>query len=557
MKRMRSFVAYGVAVLTVQGLFGCTVIDHYSGRAIQYNLEAEQAQEQALLLNIVRASLRRPMQFTSLQSVTGSGNVSGSIQGGGVATKQSPYISNFPLAQGGANALAQSTNAAISRLATGNVTGNATMGGTATFIVPVLDTQEFYQGILTPLTLQVVDYYIQQGFPPQLLFDLFVLKVEVTRIDDGSCRKFTFTNSVRDDLQFGQFQAFSDYMIGSGLTAERVNSVTAYGPPIPQPTAGGTTSAADTANLLDAYSKAASAGLDIRQDGTRFRVQKKSNNFRLCFAYPGGTPSEWLGRPDSTLFCGHFNRRAAGARGADTPPVETAGECVPHARPARGTPSSPDHPADDFDGASQGVHADGAAQFRGIRLAPEFLRRIDEFQKTERQKKDIPVDSLFDVRSFAGGVVSFKFFTRSTEGILYYLGEVTRRRLFPEFGDTARVIQVKTGLRYGTMPQSDCHDADNDGKYEQKRDLTYLGRRARQGSPGGSYSCENLFVVDQNPGGDHLLNVSYDGMYFGIPRDRDRSGRTLQVLELIKQLLALNTSAKQLPATGVISITQQ
>ena len=83
----------------------------------------------------------------------------------------------------------------------------------------------------------MVDYYIQQGFPPELLFDLFVLKVEVTRIDDGSCRKFTFTNSVRDDLQFGQFQAFADYMIGSGLTAERVNSVSAYGPPIPQPNA--------------------------------------------------------------------------------------------------------------------------------------------------------------------------------------------------------------------------------------------------------------------------------------------------------------------------------
>ena len=65
-----------------------------------------------------------------------------------------------------------------------------------------------------------------------------------------------------------------------------------------------------------------------------------------------------------------------------------------------------------------------------------------------------------------------------------------------------------------------------------------------------------IFVLDQDALGDHLLTVSYDGMTYGIPRDPDRSGRTLQVLELIKQLLALNTSAKQLPATGVISITQ-
>src|SRR5262249_38712409 len=160
-------------------------------------------------------------------------------------------------------------------------------------------------------------------------------------------------------------------------TAERVNSVTSYGPPIPQPS--GTTSAAETANLLDAYSKAASAGLDIRQDGARYRVQKKTNNFRLCFAYPGGQPSEWLGRSDSTLFCGHFDRPTARASGGDTPPVTMATGCVPQPRRAKGTPSGPKED-DDFDGGSQGVHADGAAQFRGIRLSAEFLRRMDEFQ---------------------------------------------------------------------------------------------------------------------------------------------------------------------------------
>jgi hypothetical protein len=198
------------------------------------------------------------------------------------------------------------------------------------------------------------------------------------------------------------------------------------------------------------------------------------------------------------------------------------------------------------------VHSDGSAQFRGIRFSPEFLRRIDEFQNEQRaQGHHIPDEELFNVRAFAGGVVSFRFFSRSTDGILYYLGEVTRRRLFTEFGLEPRFIQVKTGLRYGTMPRSDCDEKS--GKYQSRSDLTYLGRRARQGSPAGSYSCENLFVVDQDAGNDHILNVGYDGTYYGIPRDRDRQGRTLQVLELVKQLLALNTSAKQLPATGVIT----
>jgi hypothetical protein len=53
------------------------------------------------------------------------------------------------------------------------------------------------------------------------------------------------------------------------------------------------------------------------------------------------------------------------------------------------------------------------------------------------------------------------------------------------------------------------------------------------------------------------MGVSYDGAHFGIPRDPNRSGRTLQVLGLVKQLLALNTAAKQLPSTSVISVIGQ
>ena len=56
-----------VVVAVCVGLPACAVVDEYSGRAVVYNLQAEQAQEQALLLNVVRASVRRPMQFTGLQ----------------------------------------------------------------------------------------------------------------------------------------------------------------------------------------------------------------------------------------------------------------------------------------------------------------------------------------------------------------------------------------------------------------------------------------------------------------------------------------------------------
>jgi hypothetical protein len=441
------------------GLCSCSVIDDYSWRAVDYNREAAQAQQQVLLLNVIRASLRRPMQFTSLQTVTGSANVTGSVNGGAQRVDNTPLVARFPGLTPG------NTNSALNRIITGNVTGNVNMGGSATFTVPILDTQEFYRGILTPIPLQAFDYYLQQGYPAELLFDLMVLKVEVTRLDDGSCRKFTFQNSVRNDLEFGQFHAFIDYMVGSGLMAERVNSVRAVGPPILQPTVR-PRNVEETAKVLDAYSRASSAGLDIRQIGrgenARYRVQKRSSIFRFCFAMPGGTASDWIGSPNSTIFCGHFNRRGSVLLASDDGAgPEGARECVPHGRGAR-TLGGDEGAERDYDSRSQGVNEGGVSEFRGIRLAPELLRRIDRLQAAA-VAHGAPEDALFDTRHFAGGIVSFKVYTRSTEGILYYLGEITRRRLFPEFGDAPRTIQVKTGLRYSTFPLDDCNDAENAG----------------------------------------------------------------------------------------------
>ena len=184
---------------------------------------------------------------------------------------------------------------------------------------------------------------------------------------------------------------------------------------------------------------------------------------------------------------------------------------------------------------------------------------MNRFQNAERATNTFASEAFFDTAAFRNATVSFIVYTRSTEGILYYLGEITRRRLFTEanLGQPPRYMQVKTSLHYGTIPTSDCDDQENGGVAQSKSDLQALGRR-RLPSEALNYACENIFVVDSDADlalGDHLLATSYDGHTFALPRDPKRAGRTLQVLELVKQLLALNTSAKQLPATSVISIT--
>src|SRR5262249_43369313 len=130
---------------------GCAIVDQYSDRAVVYNVQAEQAQNQELLFNIVRAYLRRPMQFTTVSSIVGTANAT--------AGTQYPLPTNVPFRP----ATNASSIGAFPPLPTLNLTGSVS-GGPA-FSVPVLDTQEFYQGIMKPIPGQMYDLYIQAGYP--------------------------------------------------------------------------------------------------------------------------------------------------------------------------------------------------------------------------------------------------------------------------------------------------------------------------------------------------------------------------------------------------------
>ena len=517
-------VAFACLALT-----GCAIVDKYSDRAVEYNLQAEKTQQQNLLLNIIRASLRRPMQFTGLQSITGTASASGSVTGGYTNAHQTPYVSLFPLSAGTTPTGSTTT---ISRVVTGTGSGTASMSGGPTFVVPVLDTQEFYQGILNPVSHQIIDYYVQQGFPPQVLFALFVSSVEIIETEGAGCDRFTFRNDVRNDLRFGQFEALADYLMSSGFTTERVTDTAQYGPTI---AAARARNASDTASMLDAYSRASAAGLDIRPEtGGGLRLQKRSSHFRFCFALTSAQKPTWLGNLPADAYCGNPQ------------PARQVRAVTPRNRAAQ-TRSGDNCPR--VIGA-QGSGDGGSSQFNGVKLSPLFLERIQRMQDASRAAGNNSVEEFFPIERFRRGTVTFKFQTRSVEGILYYLGEITRQHLRPESG-AARTTQIKTGLRYGSIPPADCDPARNGGLYETKHDLIRLTGR---GHDPRSYNCENLFVLEEGASSEGIFSVSYDGTTYSVPNDPARVGRTLQVLELVKQLLALNTSAKQLPSSGVISI---
>jgi len=529
-RRGRNIVA-GAAVATI-ALTGCAIVDKYSERAVEYNLQAEKTQQQNLLLNIIRASLRRPMQFTGLQSITGTASVSGTVGGGYTNTHQTPTVQDL-------GALAppstQIGNTAIGRILTATGTASGTMSGGPTFVVPVLDTQEFYQGILTPVSHQIIDYYVQQGFPPEVLFDLFVSKVEMIVTDGPGCARFTFSNDVRNVLRFGQFQALAEYLISSGFTTERVADSIAYGPAITPTRAR--LNPTETAKMVEAYSKASAAGLDIRSERGEYRLARRSSHFRFCFAVTGDQNPSWLDiTPDG--YCGNESLRRPSAQARQTAQQMAAAQgrkLGDHCPPIPG---------------AQGSGDGGTSQFHGIKLAPAFLDRMRRLESDARASDDFSGEDAFPFHLFTGKHVTFKFQTRSVEGILYYLGEITRQNLVPEDGKS-RIIQVKTGLHFREIPLEDCDSRVNNGTLEKKTEMMRLADRRRVHA---SYRCENLFLLEQGPAEEPIYSVNYNNTMYSIPTNPERVGRSLQVLELVKQLLALNTSAKQLPSSGVISI---
>ena len=187
-------------------LSGCGPLDVYAFRAIEYNFEAEETQNQVILLNIVRSALHRPMEFTEITNIVGSNSASGTTS------------FSFPVGF---------------RLPTGVTTGSAgaTIGGSTTFTIPVLDTQDFYQGLLNDIQPSLVAYYLQTTFvSKELLFNLFVENIAI-HVSDKECEhshastcERNFRNNPIGPEDIALFQTLVRYLLSMQISAEQIKS---------------------------------------------------------------------------------------------------------------------------------------------------------------------------------------------------------------------------------------------------------------------------------------------------------------------------------------------
>lgn len=138
-------------------LAACSYDDTISEHAIKYNETVARADNANLLLNILRARDRHPAHFTAISLVRGSL----SLETTGGVTLELPFGADSSIPVTPTLSMKQKSS--------------------PSFDVAVLDSKAFISGILSPIRMETIKYYIDQRWSPAMLFQLLIHRIRVSR----------------------------------------------------------------------------------------------------------------------------------------------------------------------------------------------------------------------------------------------------------------------------------------------------------------------------------------------------------------------------------------
>ncbi len=148
-------------------LCGCTQERLYARDLTAANTAQQNAFNQVMLLNVLRSRDRQPRAYSRFSALRGAASLSPGI---GLSTPFGPGAPANGLTNAWAGSLSQSDDMAPQ------------------------DDQDFYRGVLTPVSNAVWSLYQDQNWPPDLLFHVFVEQIKV------SSETFTELNRAADEI---------------------------------------------------------------------------------------------------------------------------------------------------------------------------------------------------------------------------------------------------------------------------------------------------------------------------------------------------------------------
>jgi hypothetical protein len=410
MPNRASLIAAATAAALV--LTGCASTSGVADSAISTNKELERIQNETLLLNVLRASMRRPPVYQTIQ------HIAGTVRPGGQFGLQIPFGPGA-----GSN--------------TFSLTGVANNG--PSLQSTPLDTEEFVKGIMAPIQLSTVDFYVQQGYTKQLLFNLFFNRIDIKLTVAGERRVAQVRNYTSYNAQLDEFQSLVDELVNSGLTTHLVSPKTA----------------------------------------TKPKAKDKDRPEAAPVAH----------------FC--FDRPSVAGI--------TGGRCM-------GKP--------------------GALT---LRLEKVFYLLGEDTQRA--------LCRGLQPKACMAASVELAPVMRSTDGVIYYLGEVARRKLDPD-----EEIDGKTNQRRPGTVRSVAYHHRLVEKWKACSADTALW---------SSEFCRPVFWIERGKVSNAFVSVEYDGEVYSVPGRGSDGERTSQVFGIVAQLFALHRSSKDLPRSNVISVIGQ
>jgi hypothetical protein len=205
--RAVSFVVAAAAVVFLTS--GCAYTDHFDDRLASYDISTEQARDQMILTNVVRASRAEPMAFQSIGNLLGQTSASGQLGLPSIVFGPKAGLSAAQRELDGQSIFGANPNAA------GAVGNSLNTAVNTSFNLTPNETKDFYRGLLLTVSPETLGFFSDQGLAPETLFYLFT--DDVTETKAGKTNKF-----VNDPLDpgFAQFQGYVDLAVRYALRSE-------------------------------------------------------------------------------------------------------------------------------------------------------------------------------------------------------------------------------------------------------------------------------------------------------------------------------------------------